>query len=216
MRKRRKTKQQLRSDAQMTYTETANRQTLCHRSSKFDAVSPFAFRLSSAFTLVELLVVLSVVAVLAALAYPAYQRVIESGRATACVSNLRQIGLGLGLYLGESNNMMPVLQTGRQSTSEDVPVIDNTLDRYVQDRRVFACPADKGGFAQRTGTSYFWNVALNGQPLGNLNFLQLVSDHSHIPIVADKEGFHPYLDDKVNILYADGHATKDVKFFTGK
>ena len=45
--------------------------------------------------------------------------------------------------------------------------------------------------------------------------LQLAKDSSHIPVISDKEGFHPYLKDKVNILYADGHATKDVKFFTG-
>ncbi len=69
--------------------------------------------------------------------------------------------------------------------------------------------------AVKTGTSYCWNVALNGQSALNLNFLQLVTDTTHIPILSDKEGFHPYLNDKVNILYADGHATKDVKFFTG-
>jgi prepilin-type processing-associated H-X9-DG protein len=55
-------------------------------------------------------------------------------------------------------------------------------------------------------------VTLNGQTLGNLNFLGVVAEHSRIPIVADKEGFHPYTKDKVNILYADGHATKELKF----
>jgi prepilin-type processing-associated H-X9-DG protein len=109
-----------------------------------------------------------------------------------------------------------VLMTGRASTSDDVPVIDNTLDKYIQDRRVFACPADMKGFAASTGTSYFWNVALNGQALASLNFLTLSTNTSQIPILSDKEGFHPYLDDKVNILYADGHATKDLKFFTGQ
>ena len=44
----------------------------------------------------------------------------------------------------------------------------------------------------------------------------LVDQHSRIPILGDKEGFHPYLQNKVNILYADGHATKDVKFFTAE
>ena len=32
--------------------------------------------------------------------------------------------------------------------------------------------------------------------------------------MSDKEGFHPYIADKINVLYADGHATQDVKFFT--
>ena len=52
---------------------------------------PFAIRHSPAFTLAELLTVIAIVAILAALAYPAYQRVTESGRATACTANLRQL-----------------------------------------------------------------------------------------------------------------------------
>ena len=167
-----------------------------------------------AFTLVELLVVIAVIAVLAALAFPAFQRVVESGRATACTSNLRQLGAALAVYLGEHENIMPVLKTGRAALTDDVPVIDNTLDKYAPAKGVFACPADRAGFAARTGTSYVWNVTLNGQALAALNFLGLTEEHSHIPILSDKEGFHPYLADKVNILYADGHATKDVKFFT--
>ena len=169
----------------------------------------------AAFTLVELLVVIAVIAVLAALAFPAFQRVTESGRATACTSNLRQLGVALSVYLGENNNTMPTLKTARAALTDDVPVIDNTLDKYAPAKGVFACPADKGGFAARTGTSYLWNVTLNGQALASLNFLGLVHNLSHIPILSDKEGFHPYTDNKVNILYADGHATKDVKFFTG-
>jgi prepilin-type N-terminal cleavage/methylation domain-containing protein/prepilin-type processing-associated H-X9-DG protein len=169
-----------------------------------------------AFTLVELLVVIGIIAILAGLAYPAYQRVAASGKAAACISNLRQLGAGLNAYLNEHEMRMPVLKIARESTSDDVPVIDNTLDKYLQDRSVFACPADMKNFAGRTGTSYCWNVALNDQLLTNLNFLQLVTDHSRIPIISDKEGFHPYSENKVNILYADGHATKDARFFTGQ
>ena len=159
------------------------------------------------FTLLELLVVLGIVAVLAAIAVPAYQRITESGRATACIGNLRQIGAGLTLYLGENNLKMPTLRAGRASLNEEVPVIDNTLDRYIKDKRVFGCPADQRGLAATTGTSYYWNVALNGQTLGNLNFMQYIEDHSRIPILLDKEAFHPYVANKVNILYGDGHAS---------
>ena len=168
-----------------------------------------------AFTLVELLVVMAVVGILSVLGYSAYQRVIESGRATACTANLRQLGMALGLYLGENNQTMPTLKTARGSVGDDLPVIDNTLDRYLSGGRgVFCCPADRRGLGERSGTSYLWNNTLNGQVLANLNFLGLVEDLSHIPILSDKEGFHPYMDNKVNILYADGHATKDLQFFT--
>ncbi len=169
-----------------------------------------------AFTLVELLVVIAIIAVLAALAVPLYQRIAESGRATACGGNLRQLGIALSAYLGDNNMTMPALRAGRSSLADDVPVIDNTLDRYVQEKRVFACPADRTGFAAKSGTSYYWNVALNGQALASLNFLSLVEDHSRIPILSDKEGFHPYVNSKVNILYADGHTAKELRFFTGE
>lgn len=175
--------------------------------------STFVIR-HGAFTLVELLVVIAIIAIIAAFAYPAYQRSIAGGKAATCVTNLRQIGVGLNAYLADHEMKMPVLKLARESLNDDVPVIDNTLDQYLTDRRVFACPADTKDFAARTGTSYAWNIALNDQPVASLNFLHLVTDTTHIPILSDKEGFHPYLNDKVNILYADGHATKDVRFFT--
>jgi prepilin-type processing-associated H-X9-DG protein len=165
----------------------------------------------SALTVLELLVVIAIIALLSTLIVPVFRRVTETGRATACISNLRQIGTGLSAYLTDNNNMMPILKTARESLADQVPVIDNTLDKYVADKKIFACPADRR-FAALSGTSYVWNVTLNGQTLGNLNFLGVIDQHSRIPIVADKEGFHPYTKDKVNILYADGHATKELKF----
>jgi prepilin-type processing-associated H-X9-DG protein/prepilin-type N-terminal cleavage/methylation domain-containing protein len=168
-------------------------------------------RRARAFTVLELLVVVALLALLSALLLPVYHRVVAGGQATACIGNLRQIGVGLAAYLADNNNTMPVLKTARERLSDDAPVIDNTLDRYVKAKAVFACPAD-AKFAAASGTSYVWNVALNGQALGSLNFLGLVDVQSRIPILADKEGFHPYTENKVNILYADGHATKDLKF----
>jgi prepilin-type processing-associated H-X9-DG protein len=168
-------------------------------------------RTEGGLTVLELLVVIAIIALLSTLIVPIYQRVTEAGRATACLSNLRQIGLGLSAYLTDNNNQMPILRTAREKVSDQVPVIDNTLDKYVPAKSVFACPADRK-FAADSGTSYLWNVTLNGQTLGNLNFLGVVAEQSRIPIVADKEGFHPYTKDKVNILYADGHATKELKF----
>ena len=165
----------------------------------------------AALTVLELLVVIAIIALLSTLIVPVYNRITETGRATQCLSNLRQIGIGLSAYLTDNNNAMPVLKSAREKLSDQVPVIDNTLDKYVTAKSVFACPADRK-FATSSGTSYLWNVTLNGQTLGNLNFLGVVDEFSRIPIIGDKEGFHPYTKDKVNILYADGHATKELKF----
>ena len=162
----------------------------------------------AAFTLLELLVVLAVVGVLAAISVPVGGRMIESGRAAKCVSNLRQIGAALGLYLGEHNMTMPTLQAGRNSLGQDGAYIDNTLNAYTQgNAAVFACPSDRGE-AARSGTSYYWNQALDGQTLSGLNFFG-GNDHTRIVILADKAAYHPFLVNKVNFLYADGHAEKD-------
>ncbi len=164
------------------------------------------------FTLLELLVVIAIVAILAALLQTAYSRSVQAGKAAACTANLRQIGMALNVYLGENEMTFPALQN-RANVQDDVPALDTFFLKYVQNPAVFACPADNLKLAKTSGTSYYWTTALNGQHVASLSLLNLTEDHSRIPIIADKQGFHPYLNDKVNILYADGHATKDLKFW---
>ena len=61
----------------------------------------------AAFTLIELLVVIAIIAVLAALLVPALKNALESGRRTACTSNLRQIGVALRLYANDHEGKVP-------------------------------------------------------------------------------------------------------------
>jgi prepilin-type N-terminal cleavage/methylation domain-containing protein/prepilin-type processing-associated H-X9-DG protein len=170
-----------------------------------------------AFTLLELITVIAIVSILAALAFPVTARVTQGAKAAACISNLNSLGVALNLYLGEHNQVMPNLQAGRSSTSgtsQNVPVIDNTLNTYATDQRVFACPADNAGLAASTGTSYYWNSVLSNRPISNLRFFNASGLNSEIPVLCDKQGFHPYAANKVNLLYADGHASQDLKFST--
>ena len=168
------------------------------------------------FTLTELIVVIAVVTIMAAIAFPVTSYVVQAGKATACTSNLRNLGAALNLYLGDHNEIMPALQAGRTSTAQDVPVIDNTLNAYVNDSRVFVCPGDIHGIAAATGTSYYWNNAINGQSITNLQFFMSKGESAEIPVMLDKEGFHPYAANKVNVLYADGHLSQDLKFMTSQ
>jgi len=168
------------------------------------------------FTLIELLVVIAIIAVLASLGNYAWQRSQRQSRAVACMQNLRQIGAGLSRWVAENDGTFPELRPSRESLAEDVPVIDTVLRGYVADPRVFACPDDRRGLAAKSGTSYYWNYRLNGQRLANLSvsFLRMdpIDDPSRIMVIGDKEGFHPNLDSKLNVLYADGHASQELTF----
>ena len=165
-----------------------------------------------AFTLIELLVVIAIIAILTGGAVPAIRSGISRADSAKCLGHLREIGVALNAYLADNNMTMPPLAAGRKSRTEEVPVIDAVLAPYLTDQRVFACPADDR-LAAETGTSYYWNSVLSGQSAANLNFLSLASDTSKIPVLVDKEGWHRHSEDKVNHLFADGHAANQLRLF---
>jgi prepilin-type N-terminal cleavage/methylation domain-containing protein len=93
-----------------------------------------------AFTLLELLVVIAVIGILAALLLPALTRAKAAARFAACKSNVRQIGLSLGLYVNEFQTY-PLFDT-YDSNGVTVNTWDNTLLSYCgRNRRLFECPA---------------------------------------------------------------------------
>ena len=168
------------------------------------------------FTLIELLAVIAIIALLATLVTAGWQRSLRYSRSVACMQNLRQIGGGLARHVAEHDGIFPELAMARASKSDAVPVIDTELSAYVGDSRAFACPDDSKHLAQTSGTSYLWNNKLNGQRLATLSvsFLAMnpIDDPSHVMVMGDKEGFHPNLENKLNVLYADGHASQELTF----
>ncbi|MBU6399918.1 MAG: DUF1559 domain-containing protein [Verrucomicrobia bacterium] len=164
------------------------------------------------FTLIELLVVAAIIGLLAALLLPTLSRAKEAARATACLSNLHQIGIALQLYVQDNNNHLPIMRDRPVSTNtltltNTLPSPDLVLSNQLGAARVWRCPSDDQQLFELTGSSYAWNSLLNGQDADHLRALGIDFDPHQIPVLFDKESFHRSRGSRrgVNYLYADGH-----------
>jgi prepilin-type N-terminal cleavage/methylation domain-containing protein/prepilin-type processing-associated H-X9-DG protein len=171
-------------------------------------------RQNPGFTLIELLVVIAVMGLLAGLLLPAVSRAKEAGRSTACLSNLRQIGVALELYVQENQNRLPVMYDRGtnanllgQTNVSAAPGPDIVLAAHVGGKLVWRCPSDHRNIFAATGASYSWNNLLNGQNAEHLRVMAIAFPSHLMPVFYDKESFHAARGKKkgVNYLYADGH-----------
>lgn len=65
-----------------------------------------------AFTLIELLVVIAIIAILAAILFPVFAQAKEAAKKTSCLSNFKQIGLGMAMYGNDNDDFYSPSQVG--------------------------------------------------------------------------------------------------------
>ncbi len=127
------------------------------------------------FTLIELLVVIAIIAILAAILFPVFAQARAKARQTACLSNMKQAGLSVGMYQQDYDARYPRAYGTDLTGVKDVVGWADAIQPYAKNIQFLHCPdvstpqsskpSDNGG-ANGLGpayTNYFYNVALAPQ-----------------------------------------------------
>ena len=172
-------------------------------------------RLSKGFTLIELLVVIAIIGILAGILLPVLSRARESARKTQCMSNIKQIGMGLIMYANENSELFPS-DTAYAGASPAMRGLNLLYDTYISDNRVFNCPSDTQVDAQsNAGMSPFTaNLAFDKDECSyGYDRAHTQADDADVALVADRPPATPSATANTtnhnargqNIVYVDGH-----------
>jgi prepilin-type N-terminal cleavage/methylation domain-containing protein/prepilin-type processing-associated H-X9-DG protein len=174
----------------------------------------------SAFTLVELLVVIGIIAVLVGLLLPVLSNAREKARRAACLSNLHQIGVGLVAYSFANHGMLPNVDPDGENSGDDVElVLVGFANDYLKSAPVFHCPSSILPIPTAITTStlnepdssrisydfysIYWNSNL-GPRLPRINGAPLAWDINGGDLAHSAEQNHG--NKGGNVLFADSHA----------
>jgi prepilin-type N-terminal cleavage/methylation domain-containing protein/prepilin-type processing-associated H-X9-DG protein len=151
-------------------------------------------RQSIGFTLIEILVVIVIIVIIAAILFPVFASAREKARASACISNYRQIGLAIHMYAADDDDRTPPDGGSFSGLIKD-------CDPYTKESRIFVCPDDYDRVKEARAGSYRmaslyqglslscgwkdpYNPAIVAQPSTTTLAYEAEQDFAQSPIVA--------------------------------
>jgi len=93
----------------------------------------------SGFTLIELLVVIAIIAILAAILFPVFARAREKARQSSCLSNLKQLGLGVLMHTQDYDEKLPY---GSSTPINLHYCLWEGTQPYIKNMQILVCPSD--------------------------------------------------------------------------
>jgi prepilin-type N-terminal cleavage/methylation domain-containing protein/prepilin-type processing-associated H-X9-DG protein len=109
------------------------------------------------FTLIELLVVIAIIAILAAILFPVFAQAREQARKADCASNLRNLSLGMLMYVQDYDERFPPKPGGTNDVLDHWIV---TVQPYVKNRQIAKCANYVPATNRNTQLSY-WGYGMN-------------------------------------------------------
>lgn len=97
--------------------------------------------MKKAFTLIELLVVIAIIAILAAILFPVFAQAREKARQTSCISNTKQIGTALMMYVQDFDEVLPFNDNGPDWTPGNARSTFDVLQPYIKNTQIYTCPS---------------------------------------------------------------------------
>jgi len=140
----------------------------------------FVARKSFAFTLIELLVVIAIIAILAAILFPVFAQAREAARKTSCLSNEKQIALGILMYTQDYDEHLQDMVLGGNCNQScwigaGCAYQDGggwwfgRIYPYIKNYQIFACPDDTRSFSTNSNTNNGANAWAQAVELGTGN-----------------------------------------------
>src|SRR5437667_11534195 len=95
------------------------------------------------FTLIELLVVIAIIAILAAILFPVFAMAREKARQATCLSNQKQLGTAMSMYIQDYDERFPNWRTIVPVTPENpngkITWVEN-MQPYCKNKKIWVCP----------------------------------------------------------------------------